>query len=124
VRQARRLPGHSTASDVRALAAARADAGSYADALALATTAAEDLAATAPFDAALLLADAAWYAYSAHGPARALQLARQGLRLGNGAAGEVELVLRSRLGDTLQWNGRYREARRQWLRAAAAAFPR
>lgn len=113
--------GHEQA--FRARAAAIADAGSPAEAFALVAARAEDLARAAPLDAALLLADAAWFAQMAHGPERALRVAQDALRLAPGAGGEVELVVRGRLGDALQWNGRYAEARREWQAAAAAATP-
>jgi DNA-binding CsgD family transcriptional regulator len=113
--------GHEQA--LRARAAAAADAGSLAEAFALVSARAEDLAREAPLDAALLLADAALYAQMAHGPERALRVAEDALRLAPRADGEVELVVRGRLGDALQWNGRYPEARREWLAAAAAAAP-
>jgi DNA-binding CsgD family transcriptional regulator len=118
-----RTPTNGREHAVRTRAAAAADAGSPAEAFALVAARAEDLAPHAPFDAALLLAEAAWYAQAAHGPERALRVAQDALRLAPRAGGEVELVVRGRLGDALQWNGRYAEARRQWLKAAAAATP-
>jgi DNA-binding CsgD family transcriptional regulator len=119
-----RTPTSGNEHAVRARAAAAADAGSPAEAFALVAARAEDLAHQAPFDAARLLAEAAWYAQLAHGPERALRVAEDALRLAPRANGEVELVVRSRLGDALQWNGRYAEARAQWLTAAAAATPK
>jgi DNA-binding CsgD family transcriptional regulator len=105
--------------DVRARAEGLAGSGSPAAAFALATAAAEDLAREAPSEAAVLFADASWYALYAHGPQRALQLARRAATLG--AEGSAALVVQARLGDALQWNGRYTEAQREWLAAAAAA---
>jgi DNA-binding CsgD family transcriptional regulator/tetratricopeptide (TPR) repeat protein len=106
--------------DVRARAEDKARAGSPAAALALMTAAAEDVEAGDPHAAALLLAEASWYARLAHGPARALQVARRATRLASGADGRVALIVHGRLGDALQWNGRYAEAKRHWLKAAAA----
>jgi len=113
----------SRALDARAQAEAACDAGSPAAALALLTAAAEDAERHAPLEAAVLLADAALYAQFAHGPERALELARRSVSLSPDAPPAVELVVRARLGDALQWNGRYGEAEREWLRAAAAAVP-
>ena len=106
--------------DVRARADAAARAGSPAAALALMTAAAEDVEPDDPLEAAMLRAEASLYAHLAHGPARALQVAREAAGLADGADGGVALIVQSRLGDALQWNGRYRDAQREWLTAAAA----
>jgi DNA-binding CsgD family transcriptional regulator len=106
--------------DIRTRAEALAGSGSPAAALALVTAAAEDREREAPREAAVLFAEASWYARISHGPARALELARRAATLGADAEGDVELIIRSRLGDALQWSGRYAEAQREWLRAAAA----
>jgi DNA-binding CsgD family transcriptional regulator/tetratricopeptide (TPR) repeat protein len=82
--------------------------------------AAEDLEREAPHDAATLLAEASWYALLTYGPARALELARRAATLGADAEGDAALVIHSRLGDALQWDGRYVDAKREWLTAAAA----
>lgn len=87
------------------------------------TAAAEDVEGGDPYAAAVLLAEASWYAFLAHGPARALQVARRATELASGADGRVALVVHGRLGDVLQWNGRYAEAQPHWLRAAAATIP-
>ncbi|HET9322384.1 MAG TPA: hypothetical protein VFO03_00780, partial [Gaiellaceae bacterium] len=105
--------------DIRARADDLARAGSPAAALALMTTAAEDVEGAAPHEAAVLLAEASFYAHLAHGPARARQLAERAAMLGADAEGDVALIVHSRLGDALQWNGRYEQAQREWLRAAA-----
>ena len=68
----------------------------------------------------MLRAEASLYAHLAHGPARALHVAREAAELADGADGRVALIVHSRLGDALQWNGRYTDAQREWLRAAAA----
>ena len=105
--------------DVLAQAEAAARAGSPATATALVTAAAEDVEREAPLEAAALLAEASWHALYAYGSERALELARRAVGLaGDGDAG-VALITQSRLGDALQWDGRYAEARREWLRAAA-----
>ena len=109
--------------DVRALAEDLARAGSPAAALAAMTAAAEDVERDDPHAAAMLLAEASWYARLTHGPERALEVARRGAQLGDKADGRVALVVHSRLGDALQWTGRYREAQREWLQAAAAKTP-
>jgi DNA-binding CsgD family transcriptional regulator len=106
--------------DVRARADAATRAGSPAAALALLTAAAEDVEADDPLEAAMLRAEASWYAHLAHGPARALHVARDAAQLADGADGRVALIVHSRLGDALQRNGRYLEAQREWLTAAAA----
>ena len=106
--------------DVRARAEAAARAGSAAAALAVVTAAAEDLERVDPLQAAVLLADASWYARMSHGAARSLELARSAAELADGAEGGVALVVGARLGDALQWNGHYAEAQREWLGAAAA----
>jgi DNA-binding CsgD family transcriptional regulator len=105
---------------VRARADAATRAGSPAAALALMTAAAEDVEADDPLEAAMLRAEASWYAHLAHGPARGLEVAREAARLAGGADGRVALVVHSRLGDALQWNGRYMDAQREWLAAAGA----
>ncbi len=84
------------------------------------TAAAEDLERVDPLQAAVLLADASWYARMSHGAARSLELARSAAELADGAEGGVALVVGARLGDALQWNGHYAEAQREWLGAAAA----
>jgi len=113
LRQAERL------DHVRSRAEAAARAGSAAAALALVTGAAEDAEQENPWRAAVLLADASWYARMSHGAPRSLQLARAAALLADGADGDVAFVVHARLGDALQWNGRYAEAQREWLRAAA-----
>ena len=107
-------------ADVRLRAEDLARAGSPAAALALMTAAADDVEADDPHAAAVLRADASWYARLAHGPARALQLAERAAGLAADADGAVALVVHSRLGDALQWNARYTEARSEWQKAAAA----
>jgi len=109
--------------DVRARAEAAAAEGSPAAALALMATAAEDLERDAPLTAAVLWAEGSWYALLAHGAARALELAQHAAELADGAAGDVRLVVHARLGDALQWNGRYADARRSWIEAAATPTP-
>jgi DNA-binding CsgD family transcriptional regulator len=94
-----------------------ADRGSPAAALALLTAAAEDLEPRAPLDAAVLLAEASFHAMLAHGPARALELARGAAEIARGADGDRAIIIRGRLGDALQWNGRNREAMEEWLAA-------
>jgi len=118
-----RLRHVARADDVRVRAEAAAEAGSPAAALALMATAAEDLERDAPLSAAVLWAEGSWYALLAHGAERALQLAEHAAALANGAAGDVALVVHARLGDALQWNGRYADARRSWIEAAAAPTP-
>lgn len=111
--------------EVHARAEAAASGGSAAAALALMTAAAEDVESHDRLEAAILFAEASWYAQLAHGPVRALQLARHAESLSDGADGDVALIVRARLGDALQWNGRYAEARQEWLRAASVpASPR
>lgn len=105
--------------DVLAQAEAAARAGSVAGAAALVTAAAEDVERQAPLEAAALLAEGSWYALLAYGPARALELARRAAGLADEGDGGVALITRARLGDALQWDGHYAEARREWLRAAA-----
>jgi DNA-binding CsgD family transcriptional regulator len=105
--------------DVLAEAEAAASAGSVAAAAALATAAAEDVERAAPLEAAALLAQASWYSLHAYGEARALELALRAVDLAGDSDGGVALITRARLGDALQWSGRYEEARREWLRAAA-----
>ena len=100
-----------------------ARAGSPAAALALMTAAAEDVEREDPNAAAVLLAEASWYARLAHGPKRALEVARRAARLAPDADGPVALIVHGRLGDALQWNGRYGEAQPEWLKAAAAEVP-
>ena len=107
--------------DIRAQAEALAGSGSTAAALALVTAAAEDLEREAPHEAAVLLADASGYAYLPQGPARSLELAQRAATLVADAEGDVALIVHARLGDALQWNGRYADARREWLRAATAS---
>jgi DNA-binding CsgD family transcriptional regulator len=85
--------------------------------------AAEDVEASDPHAAAVLLAEGSWYARMAYGPARALEVARGAERLAVGAEGVVAAIVHARLGDALQWNGRYRDAQPEWLRAAAARLP-
>jgi DNA-binding CsgD family transcriptional regulator len=109
--------------DVLAEAEAASRAGSPAAATALVTAAAEDVERQAPLEAAALLAEGSWYALFAYGPARALELARRARRLSGDEDGGVTLITRARLGDALQWNGRYAEARREWLQAAAIRTP-
>ena len=105
--------------DIRARAEALSAAGSPAAALALMAAAAEDAQPHAPIEAAVLLAEASFHAYQAHGPVRALQLARRAVALGGKAGNDDALIIHGRLGDALQWNGRYAQARREWLRATA-----
>jgi DNA-binding CsgD family transcriptional regulator len=106
--------------DVRARAEAAAGGGSAAAALALMTAAAEDVEQADPLEAAVLRAESSWYALLAHGPSRALQIARAAVDLAGEVDGRVDLIVHARLGDALQWNGLYLEAQREWLRAAAA----
>lgn len=106
--------------DVRSRSEDVARAGSPAAALALMTAAAEDVERDDPHAAAVLLAEASWYAFLAHGPERALEVARGAARLAADASGRVALIVHGRLGDALQWNGRYAEAQPEWLKAAAA----
>jgi DNA-binding CsgD family transcriptional regulator len=113
-----RRAGHE--DDVRARAEAATRAGSPAAALALMTAASEDVERDNSLEAAVLLAEASWYAQLAHGPTRALQVAQRAADLAGEADGHVALIVHSRLGDALQWNGRYMDAQREWLRAAAA----
>jgi DNA-binding CsgD family transcriptional regulator len=87
------------------------------------TAAAEDVERDDLHAAALLLAEASWYARLAHGPERALEVARLAARLAADASGQVALIVHGRLGDALQWNGRYAEAQPEWLKAAAAKTP-
>jgi DNA-binding CsgD family transcriptional regulator len=110
--------------DVRARAEAAARAGSQAEALALMATAAEDAERDAPLTAAVLWAEGSWHALQAHGPERALEVAQHAAELADGASGDVALVVHGRLGDALQWNGRYTDARRSWLTAAATPAPK
>jgi DNA-binding CsgD family transcriptional regulator len=84
------------------------------------TTAAENLEHADPLEAAVLRAESSWYAFLAHGPNRALQIARGAADLAGEADGRVALLIYARLGDALQWAGRYPDAQRAWLRAAAA----
>jgi DNA-binding CsgD family transcriptional regulator len=105
---------------IRAQAEALAGSGSSAAACALVMAAAEDLEGEAPSEAALLVAEASWYALHAHGPRRALELARRAARLVGDGERDVALIVHARLGDALQWNGRYAEAQQEWLRAAAS----
>ncbi len=84
------------------------------------TAAAEDVEPDDPLEAAMLRADASWYAQLAYGPPRALEIAQEAAKLAAGADGRVALIVHSRLGDALQWNGRYLDAQREWLRAATA----
>ena len=57
-----------------------------------------------------------------HGPERALEVARRGARWGQRR--RARRAGRSQpAGDALQWNGRYQEAQREWLIAAAAKTP-
>ncbi|HEX2292502.1 MAG TPA: helix-turn-helix transcriptional regulator [Gaiellaceae bacterium] len=107
--------------DVLAQAEAAERAGSPAAATALVTTAAEDVERDAPLEAAALLAEASWYALLPYGSARALELARRAVALAGEGDGGVALITRARLGDALQWDGRYQEAGREWLQAAAIA---
>ena len=109
--------------DVRARAEDAARAGSPAAALALMTAAAEDVEREDPHAAAVLLAEASWYARLAHSPARALEIARRAAGLAADTDGRVALIVHARLGDALQWNGRYAEAQPEWLQAAAAKTP-
>ena len=102
---------------VRADAELAADRGSPAAALALLTAAAEDIERRTPLDAAVLLAEASFHAMLAHGPARALELARSAAEATRGADRDSEIIIRARLGDALQWNGRNREAMEEWLAA-------
>ena len=104
---------------IRADADLATDRGSPAAALALLTAAAEDIRPRAPLDAAVLLAEASFHAMLAHGPARALELARDAADVIRGADGDSEIIIRARLGDALQWNGRNREAMEEWLAAGA-----
>jgi DNA-binding CsgD family transcriptional regulator len=106
---------------IRADADLAADRGSPAAALALLTAAAEDLEPLAPLDAAVLLADASFHAMIAHGPARALELARGAAEAIGVADSDSAIVIRARLGDALQWNGRNVEAMDEWLAAAGMA---
>jgi DNA-binding CsgD family transcriptional regulator len=106
--------------DVRMRADALAGAGSPAAALALLTAAAEDVERDDPLEAAVLHAEASLYAHFAHGASRALQVALRAADLAADADGRVALIVHARLGDALQWNGRYADAQGAWLRAAAA----
>ena len=81
--------------------------------VALLTTAAADRERDAPDVAATFLAEASWHALMAHGPARALELARQAVLLAGDADGDVAVIVRARLGDALQWNGLTPEAQRR-----------
>jgi DNA-binding CsgD family transcriptional regulator len=103
---------------VRADAELAADRGSPAAALALLTTAAEDIERRTPLDAAVLLAETSFHAMLAHGPARALELALSAAEVIRGADSDSEIIIRARLGDALQWNGRNREAMDEWLAAS------
>lgn len=103
---------------IRADAELAADRGSPAAALALLTAAAEDIERRTPLDAAVLLAEASFHAMLAHGPARALELARSAAEVTRGADCDSEIIIRARLGDALQWNGRNREAMEEWLAAS------
>ena len=105
--------------DVLAQAEAAERAGSPAAATALVTAAAEDVEREAPLEAAALLADASWYALLPYGSGRALELARRAVALAGDGDGGVAMITRARLGDALQWDGRYGEARSEWLQAAA-----
>jgi DNA-binding CsgD family transcriptional regulator len=87
------------------------------------TAAAEDVERNDPLEAAVLRAESSWYARLADGPLRALEVARGAAGLATEADGRVALIVRGRLGDALQWNGRYKEAQREWRRAAAAEVP-
>lgn len=107
--------------DLRAQAEALARDGLPAAALALLTAAAEDVERDDPRAAAVTVAESSWYARLAYGPERALQLARRAVHLAAGADGSIELVVYSRLGDALQWNGCYAEAQGAWAKAASAA---
>jgi DNA-binding CsgD family transcriptional regulator len=107
--------------DLRAQAEALARDGLPAAALALLTAAAEDVERDDPLAAAVTMAESSWYARLAYGPERALQLARRAAHLAAGADGPTELVVYSRLGDALQWNGCYAEAQSAWAKAASAA---
>ena len=89
--------------DVLAQAEAAERAGSPAAATALVTAAAEDVERDAPLEAAALLAEGSWYAVA----------------LASDGDGGVAMITRARLGDALQWDGRYGEARSEWLQAAA-----
>ena len=106
----RPLRAISLEDDRRSRAEALAREGSPAAALALMTAAAEDAEPDDPHSAAVVLAEASWYARLAHGPERALELARHAKRLSVGGDARVELVVSARLGDALQSNGRYAEA--------------
>jgi DNA-binding CsgD family transcriptional regulator/tetratricopeptide (TPR) repeat protein len=119
IRPLRRL---ASDDDVRARAEAAARNGSAAAALALMTGAAEDVAPHDPFEAAVLLAEASWYAQLAHGAVRALQVAQRATELATDADGAVAMIVHARLGDALQWNGRYADAQPEWRRAAAATI--
>ncbi|MDP9283576.1 MAG: helix-turn-helix transcriptional regulator [Actinomycetota bacterium] len=103
---------------IRADAELAADRGSPAAALALLTAAAEDIERRTPLDAAVLLAEASFHAMLAHGPARALELALSAAEVTRGADSDSEIIIRARLGDALQWNGRNREAMEEWLAAS------
>lgn len=103
---------------IRADADLAADRGSHAAALALLTAAAEDIEPRAPLDAAVLLAEASFHAMLTHGPARALELARGAAEVARGADSDSAIIIRARLGDALQWNGRNREAMEEWLAAS------
>ncbi len=110
--------------NVRERAEAAAAAGSAAAALALMTAAAEDVEPNDPHAAAMLYAESTFYALLAYGPVRALHLALRAAKLAADAGGDVALTVRTRLGDALQWNGRYGEAQREWLSAAAVSTSR
>ena len=103
---------------IRADAELAADRGSPAAALALLTAAAEDIEPQAPLDAAVLLAEASFHALLSHGPARALELARDAAEVIGGADSDSAIIIRARLGDALQWNGLNREAMGEWLAAS------
>jgi DNA-binding CsgD family transcriptional regulator len=119
VAEVRPLRQAARQDDVLAQAEAAASAGSPAAATALVTAAAEDIEREAPLEAAALLAEASWYALHAYGSARSLELARRAAALADEGDGAVALITRARLGDALQWDGHYAEARREWLQAAA-----
>jgi DNA-binding CsgD family transcriptional regulator len=110
--------------DVRARAEAAARAGSSAEAFALMAMAAEDAERDSPVTAAVLWAEGSWHALQSHGPERALEVAQHAADLADGSTGDVALVVHGRLGEALQWNGRYADARRAWLKAAATPPPK
>jgi DNA-binding CsgD family transcriptional regulator len=105
--------------DVRVRAEDLGRAGSPAAALALLSAAAEDLEPTDSLAAAVLLAEASWYAYFAGGPARSLALAERAATLAADDDGPAALIVHARLGDALQRSGRYAEAQAEWRRAVA-----